>query len=201
MRLRELQRSFQNRVLRHRHGIEAQLNGVDAEDFDSRLNAYVEGYRTRLIEALASTYPVLKATLGEDEFEREMRLYIDSTDSCHFSIRPYGADLAQRLQGHSSRLPHAALAELAAWEWLLADVFRPTMTHWTWASWRRWRRRSGRPCPFRFARRFDFLTAKPTPWTAGGQPTDCAKSRPRSAKPCRLGGSSGGVGLPHCFAR
>jgi hypothetical protein len=123
MRLRELQRSFQNRVLRHRHGIEAQLDGVDAEDFDSRLNAYVGGYRTRLIEALASTYPVLKATLGEDEFDREMRLYIDSTDSCHFSVRPYGADMAQRLLGHSSGVSQAAFAELAAWEWLLADVF------------------------------------------------------------------------------
>jgi hypothetical protein len=123
MRLRELQRSFQNRILRHRHGIEAQLEGVDAEDFDSRLNAYVGGYRTRLIEALANTYPVLKATLGEDEFDREMRLYIDSTDSCHFSVRPYGADMAQRLQGHPSRVPHTALSELAAWEWLLADVF------------------------------------------------------------------------------
>jgi hypothetical protein len=123
MRLQELQRSFQNRILRHRHGIEAQLDGVDGEDFDSRLNAYVEGYRTRLIEALANTYPVLKTTLGEDEFDREMRLYIDSTDSCHFSVRPYGADMAQRLQGHSSRVPHTALSELAAWEWLLADVF------------------------------------------------------------------------------
>jgi hypothetical protein len=66
---------------------------------------------------------VLKATLGEDEFEREMRLYIDSTDSCHFSVRPYGSDMAQRLQGQPSGVPHIALAELAAWEWLLADVF------------------------------------------------------------------------------
>src|SRR5277367_2643825 len=123
MRLRELQSSFQNRVLRHRHGIEVQLDGVDAEDFDARLNAYVEGYRTRLIEALANTYPVLKATLGEDEFDREMRLYVDSTDSRHFSVRPYGADMAQRLQDHPSRVAQTGLAELAAWEWLLADVF------------------------------------------------------------------------------
>jgi hypothetical protein len=55
MRLRELQQSFQNRVLRHRRGIELQLNNAQDEDFEPRLYAYVGGYRTRLIEALAAS--------------------------------------------------------------------------------------------------------------------------------------------------
>ncbi|GAC1581079.1 MAG: hypothetical protein NVS3B5_15010 [Sphingomicrobium sp.] len=123
MRLHELQRSFQDRVLRYKAGIEAQLEGVAAEDFEARLGAYVDGYRTRLTEALAAAYPVLSTTLGRAEFEREMRGYIDGTDSHHFSVRQYGADLASRLQVGRSAAFGLALSELARWEWTLADVF------------------------------------------------------------------------------
>jgi|SRR5271168_97091 len=123
MRLRELQQSFQNRVLRHRRGIESQLNDAQDEDFEPRLDAYVGGYRTRLIEALAASYPVLKATLGDDEFEHEMRRYIESTDSRHFSVRHYGSTIGERLQGRFSTPRGQALTELAEWEWRLADVF------------------------------------------------------------------------------
>jgi hypothetical protein len=124
MRLRELQQSFQNRVLRHRRGIESQLNDAQGEDFEPRLNAYVGGYRTRLIEALAATYPALKFTLGADEFEQEMRLYIDSSHSRRFSIRYYGADVAQWISSSVTLgWEGTALAELARWEWTLADVF------------------------------------------------------------------------------
>jgi hypothetical protein len=123
MRLRELQQSFQNRVLRHRRGIESQLNDAQDEDFEPRLDAYVGGYRTRLIEALAASYPVLKATLGDDAFEQEMRRYIESTDSWHFSVRNYGATVGERLQGGLSTPRGLALTELAEWEWRLSDVF------------------------------------------------------------------------------
>jgi len=123
MRLRALQQSFQDRVLRHRRGIESQLNDVQDADFELRLDAYVGGYRARLIEALAASYPVLKATLGEDEFEQEMRSYIESTDSLHFSVRHYGATVGKRLQGGLSTPRDRALSELAEWEWRLADVF------------------------------------------------------------------------------
>jgi len=124
MRLRELQQSFQNRVLRHRRGIESQLNDSLDGDFELRLDAYVAGYRTRLIEALAATYPVLKSTLGDDGFEQEMRLYIDSSHSRHFSIRYYGFGVAQWVSMSASLgWECTALAELARWEWTLADVF------------------------------------------------------------------------------
>ena len=123
MRLRELQRSMQDRVLRHRRGIESQLNDAQDEDFEPRLDAYVAGYRTRLIEALGASYPVLKAVLGDDEFEQETRRYIESTDSRHFSVRNYGATLGERLEDRLSTPRGLALRELAEWEWRLADVF------------------------------------------------------------------------------
>lgn len=122
--LRELQRAFQSRILSFERGIEAELTGAHRADFESRLGAYVGGYRARLVEALGTTYPVLKATLGEEEFERQMRLYIDSTPSRYVSVRHYGAEIAGRMR--SADLAGGdgeALSELAQWEWTLADVF------------------------------------------------------------------------------
>lgn len=123
MRLQELQRAFQARVLLHEEGIEAELNHDDDIDCEPRLDTYVEGYRTRLVEALGATYPVLRKTLGSEEFARQMRDYIDTTRSMHYSVREYGADIAQWLKSHSDSGQAKELAELARWEWTLADVF------------------------------------------------------------------------------
>ncbi len=122
MPLRELQNAFQARILAHQAGVEAELADHRNPDFAARLDAYVGGYRTRLIEALAGTYPALQATLGDEEFGRQMRLYIDSTPSRHWSVRHYGANLAERLPALAAGNGQA-LAELARWEWTLADVF------------------------------------------------------------------------------
>ena len=123
MRLQELQRAFQARVLLHQEGIEAELNHEDDIDFEARLDTYVEGYRTRLVEALGATYPVLQKTLGSEEFARQMRDYIDTIRSMHYSVREYGADVAQWLKSRSDSGRAKELAELARWEWTLADVF------------------------------------------------------------------------------
>jgi hypothetical protein len=106
----------------HRRCIESQLNEQD-EEFGPRLNTYVAGYRIRLIEALGASYPVLKAALGDDEFEQEARRYVESTSSRHFSVRNYGAALGERLEQRLPTPHGQALKELAEWEWRLADVF------------------------------------------------------------------------------
>jgi hypothetical protein len=122
MRLQELQRAFQARVLQRQAGIESVLNNRHDVDFEARLETYVGGYRTRLVEVLGATYPVLQRTLGRDEFLRQMCDYINATHSQHSSVREYGADIAQWLTcDESSRAKR--LAELARWEWTLADVF------------------------------------------------------------------------------
>jgi hypothetical protein len=123
MRLQELQRAFQARVLRHQAGIESVLNNSHDADFEPRLETYVGGYRTRLVEALGATYPVLQTTLGSDEFSRQMRDYINATHSQHYSVREYGADIAQWLTSSDDSSHAKRLAELARWEWTLADVF------------------------------------------------------------------------------
>jgi hypothetical protein len=123
MRLPELQRAFQARILSFEGGIEAELSTASATDLEARLGAYVNGYRARLVEALGTTYPALKATLGDEEFDRQMRLYVDSTPSRHFSVRHYGEHISSRLKDCTAGGAGTALAELAHWEWILADVF------------------------------------------------------------------------------
>jgi len=121
MDLQDLQRAFQARVLLRQEGIEVELNRGD--DFEPRLDTYVEGYRTRLVEALSATYPVLQKTLGGETFAQQMRDYVDTTRSLHYSVREYGADLAQWLESRNDSGRTRELAELSRWEWTLADVF------------------------------------------------------------------------------
>ena len=123
MSLHELQQAFQDRILSLKRGIEPALNDTHNLDFERRLDAYVGGYRTRLVEALGTTYPVLKSTLGDDAFAQQMRLYIDSRPSRHFSVRHYGGDVAQHVLTSHPTAEGSALADLARWEWTLADVF------------------------------------------------------------------------------
>lgn len=123
MQLRELQRAFQARVLSLESGIEPELKDAKNTDFETRLEAYVGGYRTRLTEVLGTTYPALKQTLGEDEFDRQMRLYIDLVPSRHYSVRHYGAAVAEHMAGQNPEELGLVLSELARWEWTLADVF------------------------------------------------------------------------------
>jgi hypothetical protein len=123
MQLKDLQRAFQARILSLEPGIEAQLAHAQNADFSARLDAYVGGYRARLIEALGTTYPVLKVTLGDDEFDRRMRLFIDSIPSRHYSVRHYGAGVAEYMATQDLGELGLALSDLARWEWTLADVF------------------------------------------------------------------------------
>ena len=123
MRLPELQQQFQQRVLKRQGPIEPELIGAGEGDFDARLGAYVEGYRSRLVEALGSTYPALKATLGEEKFEQCMRRYIESTPSRHYSVRYYGAALGKMLAEQGEERARGVLTDLARWEWMLAEVF------------------------------------------------------------------------------
>jgi len=123
MRLPELQQQFQQRVLKRQGLIEPELIGAGEADFDARLGAYVEGYRSRLVEALGSTYPALKATLGEEKFGQCMRDYIESTPSRHYSVRYYGAAVGELFALQGEDQGRAVRTDLARWEWMLAEVF------------------------------------------------------------------------------
>lgn len=123
MQLQELQGLFQRRVLEGRSGIEAELTDSGGDDFPARLATYTDGYRSRLLEALETTYPGMKAALGEDQFERSMRQFIEAFPSRHYSIRYYGQTLREFIRATRAEPDAWVLQDLSGWEWVLAEVF------------------------------------------------------------------------------
>lgn len=86
-----------------------------------RLGIYYDGYRLRIIEALASSYPKLKQLLGDDLFDTVARNYITEYPSTYRNMRWYGGNMQTHLQ---NTLPqHPVAAEMANLEWALSLAF------------------------------------------------------------------------------
>ncbi|HEU4653902.1 MAG TPA: DNA-binding domain-containing protein [Steroidobacteraceae bacterium] len=119
--LAELQHAFQALVLTGNASAQSQIVNTSELSASARLAIYAEAYRLRLIEALASNYPRLKETLGEQEFDTLALRYIETHRSQHPSIRWYGHRLAELLV--IERVNEPWLAELARWEWAVAFAF------------------------------------------------------------------------------
>ena len=86
-----------------------------------RLGIYYDGYRLRIIEALASSYPKLKQLLGDDLFDTVARSYITEYPSTYRNMRWYGGKMQTHLQ---NTLPqHPIAAEMANLEWALSLAF------------------------------------------------------------------------------
>ena len=86
-----------------------------------RLGIYYDAYRLRIIEALANAYPILKAMLGDEVFNRTARSYIEQYPSTYCNMRWVGDQMQIHLQ---KALPqHAVAAEMATFEWALSLAF------------------------------------------------------------------------------
>jgi hypothetical protein len=122
-RLRQLQRELQRHLLNQDSAIADAIVDSPPLPAADRLAIYANGYRTRLIEALDDTYPLLHRLLGDDDFTALGEAFVAAHPSVHRSIRWYGRELAEFL----SRVPpHAGqpiVAELARLEWTLTEVF------------------------------------------------------------------------------
>lgn len=119
--LAELQRAFQQHVLA---GDERILQSIDATQrvpAATRLGVYYGAYRSRLVEGLAANMPRLRQLIGEGDFERLARSYIDEHPSRFASIRWFGDRLASSLAASHASQPW--LAELAHFEWAIAAAF------------------------------------------------------------------------------
>lgn len=86
-----------------------------------RLSIYADAYRLRIIEALASSYPKLKALLGDDLFDATARSYIDAYPSTYRNMRWVGDKMFTHLAHTLPQYPIAA--EMAAFEWALGLAF------------------------------------------------------------------------------
>jgi hypothetical protein len=121
--LARLQGEFQDYLLRGTRAIEARVEGSARVPVETRLGIYAGAYGSRLIDALASSYPALAALLGEEDFQSLGAQYVRAHDSPYFSIRNYGDALAEFLGEHADYAGAPVLAELARFEWTLCAVF------------------------------------------------------------------------------
>ena len=122
--LHSLQAEFQDYLIRpEQTAILIHVAGTAKADAETRLGIYAEAYRLRLIEALDTDFSVLHALLGDDEFERMARAYIDAHPSRHFSIRWFGQHLSDFLRAVLPYREHPAVSEMAAFEWTMTLAF------------------------------------------------------------------------------
>lgn len=122
-RLPDLQEAFQRFLLTGDSEIGSHLVGTRRVPVATRLGIYGDGYRSRLIEALETSFPVLANLLGEADFQALAGRYVATHESSFFSIRYYGDRLADFLAGDAEYARAPLLAELAKWEWAMAAVF------------------------------------------------------------------------------
>ena len=87
----------------------------------TRLGIYADAYRLRIIEALSNSYPILKALLGDDLFEKAALKYIEQYPSTYRNMRWVGDKMAAHLQATLPQYPVAA--EMAQFEWALGLAF------------------------------------------------------------------------------
>jgi hypothetical protein len=121
--LDRLQHDFQEFILEGTSRIEAQVVGTERVPVATRLGIYLGAYRARLVEALQSTYPALAQLSGEEGFAELGAAYVRAYPSTFASLRDYGAMLADFLAAHPDYASAPLLADLARWEWTMAEVF------------------------------------------------------------------------------
>jgi hypothetical protein len=121
--LARVQQEFQAYLLRGTRAIESEVVGSARVPVETRLAIYGGAYGSRLIDALAASYPALATLLGEEDFQALGARYVRAHDSRYFSIRNYGDALETFLGEHADYAEVPLLAELARWEWTLCAVF------------------------------------------------------------------------------
>jgi len=121
--LARLQRQFQDYVLHRDPTILDRVQATDHADAATRMNVYAEGYALRLLEALQTDHPGLRAIAGADDFERLGRAFIAAHRSAHRNLRWYGEGLAQFLASEPAWCARPELADMARFEWAMAASF------------------------------------------------------------------------------
>jgi len=123
LNLAKLQADFQAYIIDEHKGAAFKNSIVDDAKVGvkKRLSIYADAYRLRIIEALANSYPKLKALLGDDLFDATARSYIDAYPSTYRNMRWVG----DKMQAHLLHtLPqHPIAAEMAKFEWALGLAF------------------------------------------------------------------------------
>ncbi len=122
-RISSLQSQFQSAILTLGDEFDDKIVATERVGVKQRIGIYADAYRLRLIECLQDSYGALYTLLGDDEFDRLCRSYIDTHTPYHYSVRWYGDRLAEFLGATAPYREHPYLAELAEFEWKLMEAF------------------------------------------------------------------------------
>jgi hypothetical protein len=123
MQLRRLQQDLQQHLLGAQSTIGDGIVDAPPLPVADRLGIYRNAYQIRLIEALGETYPILHKVLGDEMFSALGAAFVAAHPSVHRSIRWYGRELGDFLGSTPPYADQPILAELAEFEWTLAEVF------------------------------------------------------------------------------
>lgn len=121
--LLKLEQDFQHCMLGNNLEMAGQVVGDAQASAQERVQVYVEGYRLRLLEVLEDNFDGLHGLVGDEEFDRLGRAYIEAYPSTHPSVRWFSQHLAQFLRETAPYSAHPYLAEMAAFEWAQGRVF------------------------------------------------------------------------------
>ncbi len=119
----ELQARFQSHVLHRTPEFRERLREGPRGRLDERLAVYADGYRTRLMDALAAELPALSGFMGEPLFQTACHRFVEANPSTHRNLRWYGAGLADWLAATEPWRELPLLAEIARFEWTLGLAF------------------------------------------------------------------------------
>lgn len=119
-----IQTDFQGYLFKGIIDIEQSVVGTHLVSAQTRLSVYRDAYQTRLIDALASNFPVLKTYMGDEDFQRIGLEYVDLHPSTSRSIRWYGSQMAAYLtNNYRGTIESQLLSELAEFEWAMTLTF------------------------------------------------------------------------------
>lgn len=121
--LARLERLFQDFVARGTPDVAAYVVSDARAGVEQRLDVYHQAYRLRLLEALGNDFPNLKRYVGDAEFERIARAYIELHPSTQPSVRGFGKSLARFLDAPELAGAEPVLADIAAFEWARGEAF------------------------------------------------------------------------------
>lgn len=121
--LKDLQKNFKQHLVAGNLEILPDIISTEALSNIDRLAIYGNAYFARLIEVLESDFEAIHTLLGDDEFEKLSRRYIDTYPSRFFSLRWFGKYMEDFLRNTEPYSAHEYLHEMAKFEWLFTDAF------------------------------------------------------------------------------
>lgn len=118
----QLQESFQHFLLTGLPEINTSIVSSEKVSVDTRLNIYKQAYQLRLVDCLSANFPGLHNYLGDEEFSKLGKAYLQAHPSTFRSVRWFGDCLADFIKtNYDERF--AYLVELVDFEWKMTLAF------------------------------------------------------------------------------